>query len=164
MADESIAARAAAVTVDSVDPLAAEAVAAVSAYLAELDARFPGGFQLGEGAATADAESLRPPHGVFLLARVDDAVVGCGGLRTLGAEVAEVKRMWVDPNWRGLGLGRRLLARLEEAARGTGHRRVRLDTASELSEAIALYSAAGYHETARYNDNPYAKHWFEKVL
>jgi ribosomal protein S18 acetylase RimI-like enzyme len=72
--------------------------------------------------------------------------------------------MWIAPSARGLGLGRRLLAELEEHARRRGARAVRLETNRALVEAIALYRSAGYVETEPFNDEPYADHWFEKEL
>jgi GNAT superfamily N-acetyltransferase len=79
-------------------------------------------------------------------------------------EYAEFKRMWVDPEHRGIGVGSRILERLEEEARRGGRRKVRLDTNRSLREAQALYLRAGYHRIARYNDNPYAQQWYEKEL
>lgn len=96
--------------------------------------------------------------------RSDDATLGCGGLQRLDDRTAEIKRMWIHPDWRGLGLGGRLLARLEAAARGLGRSRVVLDTNETLTEAITMYERAGYHPIDRYNDNPYAHHWFAKDL
>jgi ribosomal protein S18 acetylase RimI-like enzyme len=72
--------------------------------------------------------------------------------------------MWVAPSARGLGLGRRLLGELEARAAGAGARVVQLETNGSLSEAIALYRAAGYREVPPFNDEPYAHHWFEKAL
>ena len=91
-------------------------------------------------------------------------VAGCGGLQQVDAATAEIKRMWIDPTRRGLGLGRRLLAHLEDVARERGYRRVVLDTNGALVEAIAMYRRAGYEAIERYNDNPYAQHWFAKAL
>ena len=90
--------------------------------------------------------------------------VGCVALKLHGDKPAEVKRMWVAPAVRGLGLGRRLLAEVEGHARAAGARTVRLETNGSLTEAIALYRAAGYREVAAFNDEPYAHHWFEKTL
>jgi ribosomal protein S18 acetylase RimI-like enzyme len=105
---------------------------------------------------------LLAPHGRFLLARQDARAVGCGGVRRLSHDTAEIKRMWVDPAARGLGVGRSLLAALERGAVELGCRAVRLDTAASLTEALALYRSAGYAEIPSYNDNPYAAHWLEK--
>ncbi len=132
-------------------------------YYAELDSRFPSGFDLALTVAAPAAE-LTPPLGLMLVARLDARAVGCGGVRRLEANAAEIKRMWIDPSARGLGIGRRLLVALELAAAELGCDTVRLDTAATLTEARALYQGAGYGEIAAYNDNPYAAHWFEKRL
>ena len=72
--------------------------------------------------------------------------------------------MWVAPDARGLGLGRRLLLELERHARAAGAKVVRLETNQTLEEAIHLYRSSGYREVAAFNDEPYAHHWFEKRL
>ena len=72
--------------------------------------------------------------------------------------------MWVAPEARGIGLGRRILRELERLARNQGVQVVRLETNRAWSEAIALYRASGFHEVAAFNDEPYAHHWFEKRL
>ncbi len=161
---------AAAVVVSPVDPADVEAVAALGRYFDELNHRFDGGFDPGD-AIIADADSFRQPNGAFLLARdstsrpdgVSDPV-GCGAVHRLDHDVAEIKRMWINPVWRGLGLGRRLLAQLEQTARNLGCSTVRLDTNSVLTEAIAMYRSNGYEPIDRYNDNPFARCWFEKPL
>ena len=111
-----------------------------------------------------DARTLRAPGGLLLLARSEGRAVACGGLRALGDGIAEVKRMWVSDDWRGAGLGGRLLRELEGHARELGHHTLRLDTNGVLGEAIAMYDRAGYRRIERYNDNPYAQVWFEKNL
>jgi ribosomal protein S18 acetylase RimI-like enzyme len=75
-----------------------------------------------------------------------------------------VKRMWVAPEVRGLGLGRRLLSELEDRARTQRLRLIRLETRDELSQAIRMYTTSGYGEVDPFNDEPYAHHWFEKSL
>ena len=104
------------------------------------------------------------PDLVYLVARLGGEPVACGGVQRLPDGAAEVKRMWVHDDWRGAGLGARMLRRLEDDAREAGYDVVRLDTNSALTEAIALYERAGYHHIERYNDNPYARAWFEKGL
>lgn len=145
-------ARAAALAFEVVPPDDPRARAAMRRYFAELADRF--GFD--PAGASHD--------GPFVVATVEGAPAAGGGLRTLPDGRAEVKRMWVDPGWRGSGLGRRLLARLEALAAATGHDRVVLDTNAALAEAVALYDRAGYTRIERYNDNPHAELWFEKHL
>jgi DNA-binding MarR family transcriptional regulator len=141
----------------------ADAVWCLEHYFAELARRFDAGFDPENGNAVG-AEEMTPPHGWFILARLDGRPVGCGALLRLGADVGEVKRMWTAPEARGLGVARRIIAALEAAARAAGVTTLRLDTNRALKEAHALYRKLGFVETARYNDNPYADHWFEKDI
>jgi GNAT superfamily N-acetyltransferase len=145
------------------DPLSADAQACLESYFAEIASRFPGGFDRQAGGAAA-VEEFVPPLGCLLLARLVGQPVGCGAIRTLSPGVGEIKRMWVSPRVRGMGVGRRLLEELELFARNRQWRAVRLDTNASLNEAIGLYLRSGYHEIDRFNDNPYAQRWFEKIL
>jgi DNA-binding MarR family transcriptional regulator/GNAT superfamily N-acetyltransferase len=155
--------RSATSSVESVDVASDEAVVAVRRYFDELDERFPTGFEPGD-ALTADLEAMRPPAGDFLVMRVETDVVACGGLQPHTRSVGEIKRMWVDPAWRGCGLAVRLLDALEDRAAELGYTEVYLDTNASLTEAIAMYERAGYRAIDRYNDNPYAQRWFAKRL
>ena len=161
LATADLLVRAATVLLEQVDPTDPDARAAVDRYFAELDRRFDTGFDPGPG---DDPALYRPPHGTFVVARSDGDPVACGGVQPLDERTAEIKRMWVHDDWRGAGLGARMLRRLEDDARAAGHDVVRLDTNSALTEAIAMYERAGYHAIGRYNDNPYARAWFEKAL
>jgi DNA-binding MarR family transcriptional regulator/GNAT superfamily N-acetyltransferase len=143
-------------------PSRREAQDCLRAYTAELAERFEEGFDPSVGPPAGTAE-FTPPAGEFLVATLDGAPVGCVGAR-FHPDVAEIKRMWVAPTARGLGLARRLLAEIEERARVHGLRATRLDTNGSLVEAIALYRSAGYREVPAFNDNPYAHHWFAKDL
>ena len=144
-----------------VDPAEADAREAVRRYIAEIAATFPTGFDPGD--PVADEPSLRRPEGAFVVAYRAGAPVAAGGVRTYDG-AAEIKRMWVDPDVRGMRLGSRLLAHLEDLAAELGHVVVRLDTNEALGPAIALYARAGYERVERYNDNPYATHFFAKRL
>ena len=144
-----------------VDARLPEAQTAVATYFAELEVLFTGGFDPGDS-LQSDCPAFDPPSGAFVLARIDDEVVGCGGLWTIEAGVGEIKRMWIAPAWRGVGLAARLLTDLEARSRAIGHQRTVLDTNEVLHDAIAMYERAGYTAIERYNDNPYAHHWFEK--
>ena len=153
--------RAANVSLEVVDPFSPAALTAMRSYFAELDARFPGGFDPGPA---VDVSSMGPPGGRFVLAMSDGTPVACGGLQRIGEAIGEIKRMWVHEDWRGAGLGTRILRRLESEAAALGYEVVRLDTNRTLTEALAMYSRAGYREIERYNDNRYAQAFFEKVL
>jgi len=154
---------ASAVQVAVCDPRHPNARRAVRAYVAELSGRFEGGWDPALSISAAD-EELTPPAGLFLVATLYADVVGCGALKFHHGAPAEVKRMWVSPAVRGLGLGRRLLAELEAHAAARRVRTLRLETNRALGEAVSLYRTAGYREVAPFNDEPYADHWFEKIL
>ncbi|MGY4767508.1 GNAT family N-acetyltransferase [Kribbella sp. CWNU-51] len=151
------------VRVGVVDPRRPEAQYCVQSYFAELGRRFDAGFDHTRSIPADNAE-LTLPAGLLLMATLHTEPVGCGGLKLHGAEPAEIKRMWVSPEARGLGLGRRLLTELEREAIAHGAPAVRLETNRNLTEAIALYRAAGYREVPAFNTEPYAHHWFEKSL
>jgi DNA-binding MarR family transcriptional regulator/GNAT superfamily N-acetyltransferase len=161
LATADLLVRAATVDIRAVHPADAAARTAVQSYFRELDERFPNGFDVGEA---NDEEAMAPGEGAFVVATSDGQPVACGGVQALGQGVGEIKRMWVHRDWRGAGLGSRLLRHLEEVAAGLGHGTVRLDTNGTLVEAIAMYERAGYRHIGRYNDNPYAQAWFEKEL
>ncbi|MDQ4053918.1 MAG: bifunctional helix-turn-helix transcriptional regulator/GNAT family N-acetyltransferase [Actinomycetota bacterium] len=154
LATADLLVRAATVRLHEVGPEHPIAAEAIGLYFAELDRRFPTGFDPGS----------RDREGTYLVATSDGRPVASGGVLDLGDGVAEIKRMWVHPEWRGAGLGSRLLRDLEQLARRLGHVVVRLDTNGTLTEAIAMYERSGYRRIERYNDNPYAQAWFEKEL
>ena len=163
LATADLLVRAATVQLRTVTPSDPAATEAVGRYFAELDARFPTGFDPGDATA-GDTVAMSPPRGVFVVATSDGEPVACGGVQEIDDRVGEIKRMWVHPDWRGAGLGSRMLAHLEDQAGRLGHRTVRLDTNGTLVEAIAMYERAGYERIERYNDNPYAQAWFAKDL
>ena len=146
-----------------IDAGSAEARWAMTQYFEELDRRFPAGFDFGDAFEEAAAR-YNDPSGAFVVAQRDEEIVGCGAVLHLDDSTSEIKRMWVAPSARGVGLGKRLLARLEDEARRAGRTTVLLDTNGSLLEAIAMYESAGYTHRDRYNDNPYAEHWFTKEL
>jgi GNAT superfamily N-acetyltransferase len=154
---------ASAVQVAACDPRHPDARSCLRAYFSELARRFDGGFDDARTLPVGEQE-FTPPAGLLLVARLHGEPVGCGGVKFRGNAPPEIKRMWVSPAVRGLGLGRRLLAELEAHAAQRGARAVRLETNRALQEAIAMYRSAGYREVAAFNDEPYAHHWFEKVL
>lgn len=145
------------------DPTTSDARWCIEQYFAELNARFDTGFDPAHS-IPADAHELVPPAGALLIARLRGQPVGCGALKFHPDAPAELKRMWVAPDARGMGLGRRILIELERHASQAGARVVRLETNRALEEAIQLYRTSGYREVAAFNDEAYAHHWFEKEL
>ena len=154
---------ASAVRIAVCDPRHPDARRAVRAYVSELSDRFEGGFDPALSISAGDDE-LTLPAGLFLIVTLYSDAVGCGALKFHPGAPAELKRMWVSPAVRGLGVGRRLLAELEAQATARGVRTLRLETNRALGEAISLYRTAGYREVGSFNDEPYAHHWFEKTL
>jgi GNAT superfamily N-acetyltransferase len=150
-------------TFSVVDAGSPESRLALERYVGELEERFPTGFD-GRQALDEAGAAFNEPSGRFVVAKLDDEIVGCGALLWLDQDTAEIKRMWVDRQRRGIGLGRRLLTHLEGEASRAGRSRVVLDTNAALTEAIAMYRASGYVAIERYNENPSAHHWFAKQL
>jgi len=127
------------------DPTTPDAQDCLQQYFAELDQRFEAGFNL-DLCIPAKAHELVAPAGALVIARLREKPVGCGALKLHGDALAELKRMWIAPAARGLGVGRRLLEELERHARQAGVGVLRLETNRALTEAIALYQNAGYRE------------------
>lgn len=145
------------------DPASADARWCIDQYFAELNARFDSGFDPSLS-LSADARELTAPQGALIVARLRGAALGCVALKFHGTSAAELKRMWVSAAARGLGVGRRLLEEAERHARESGAKALRLETNRALTEAIKLYRRSGYIEVAAFSAEPYAHHWFEKVL
>src|SRR5881628_3166523 len=95
-----------------------------------------------------------PPDGRLLLASFDGQVVGCAGLRRLSPEIAEMKRVYVRPAFRGRGLGKALVEAIVAAARLIGYRTLRLETATFMKDAQALYQSLGFHLIEPYHEIP----------
>jgi DNA-binding MarR family transcriptional regulator/GNAT superfamily N-acetyltransferase len=154
---------ASAIELAGTDPRAPAARACQRAYASELAVRFAAGYDPAQSMTVDDAE-LIPPTGLLLVASLYGEPVGCGAIILTGTGLAKIRRMWVSPAVRGLGLGRRILAGLEAHAAAAGAAAVRLETNRALTEAISLYRSAGYQEVPAFSDEHYAHHWFEKAL
>src|SRR5215208_2547152 len=154
---------AAGVEIVSVDPEHPHARYCLAEYVAELNRRAERAFDPSVG-ATALPHEVRPPAGEFFVAYRHDEPLGCGAVKHHPGGVTDIKRMWISPSARGLGLGRRLLDHLEAAARAGGARVAHIETSASLTEALALYRSAGWVEVEPFNDEPFADHWFEKEL
>jgi GNAT superfamily N-acetyltransferase len=144
----------------------------LSRYFTERERTFPS----SHGAYTVnlpDPSRFVPPAGDFVVAELDDVPVGCGGVRRIEDAVGpddrpivrfEIKHLYLDADARGRGAGRALLAELERRAVALGAERLVLDTNESLTAAGNLYRTSGYVETAPYNDNPNATHWYAKEV
>jgi putative acetyltransferase len=99
-----------------------------------------------------DPDEVAGGRGTFLIVYREGTPIGCGALRLLDAETAELKRMYVIPTARGTGLGRRLLTALENEARELGVRRLVLETGVRQEPALALYRATGFHPIPLYGE------------
>ena len=144
------------------------ATALVEELLADLNARYAVWAEAAgseESQAQSDdayivevtAAMVTRPSGAFVVAWLGGEPVGCGALRPAGLDgTADVKRMYTRPAARRRGVGRLVLARLEEIARELDYSRARLETGSEQPEAIAMYEQAGWHRITTFG--PYADH------
>lgn len=121
----------------------------IDALNAELSAVYP---EPGATHFQLSPQEVAGGRGTFLIVYADGTPVGCGALRLLDAETAELKRMYVSPASRGRGLGRRLVAALEAEARLLGIRRLVLETGVRQTAAIALYRATGFQPIPLYGE------------
>src|SRR5579859_5126228 len=154
---------AAGVQITPVDPEHPDAQYCLAEYVAELNRRSTRGFDPSVG-ATALPHEVRPPLGQFFVAYLHGEPIGCGAVKHHPDAPAEIKRMWIAPQARGLGLGRRLLETLEACAVAHGAEVAHIETSAVLTEALALYRSAGWVEVPAFNAEPFADHWFEKRL
>lgn len=151
------------ITFVEADPREERARYCLGEYYAELARRFENGFEVSLSADPQAGDMVRP-RGAFILAMSDGLPIGCVGLKGTDKGYAEVKRLWVAPSARGLGLARRLMEITEDTARDLAITTLRLDTNRALPEAIAMYRKSGWTEIGRFNDDPYPDVFFEKRL
>ena len=151
------------IVVEELDPRSNQARYCLLQYYEELDRRFETGFDVSLS-RDPDARDMVRPRGSFIAALLDETAVGAVGLKGSGDGSAEIKRLWVAPCARGLGLGRRLMDAAENIARQLSIEYLRLDTNSVLQEALNLYRASGWTQIERFNDDPYPDIFFEKRL
>ncbi len=151
------------IAISEVDPEDPRVKNCMAQYYAEIAAIFETDFDPAQ-ASPPDANDMRRPNGVFLLAVSDGLPVGCVAVKGEGNGLGEIRRMWVSPAARGLGLAKQLMAEIEDKARALGIHTLRLDTNGKLIAARRLYENMGWSEIDRYNDNVYAEHFFEKKL
>jgi GNAT superfamily N-acetyltransferase len=139
------------------DPAAAALVAAMVEEMGAL-------YEPGLSRSPTTPADFSPPGGGFLVLSEAGRPVAGGGVKRLDERACEIKRMYVVPEARGRGVGRELLAALEELARDLGYAVARLDTGPKQPGAQRMYERAGYAAVPDYNGNPYASFWGEKAL
>ena len=106
---------------------------------------------------------FEPPNGRLALAFESGTAIGTAAMHTIGPGTAEIKRMWVDPEYRGAGVGRALLARLIADAGTAGYQRIRLDSPDFMTNAHALYRSSGFTDIEPYPESEipdeHKSHW-----
>lgn len=122
-------------------------------------------FQRFDEELNAVREQYGPPSGALVLAYAAERAVGCAGVRSKGAGIAELKRMYVQPEYRGHQLGRLLLERSVAIATDLGYEKLRLDTLASMTGARRLYESFGFEVIPAYYANPHADAiYMEKTL
>ncbi|MFF2275768.1 GNAT family N-acetyltransferase [Agromyces sp. NPDC058126] len=154
--------------ISRLDPADPTAVVILRRYLDDIITRYYGraatDAEIDEELAQGDDDELQGDRGAFFVASEAGQPLGCAGARYLDADTAELTRVFVAPEARGLGLGAVLVRTVEDAATRSGRTTIRLDTRNDLVEARALYAKLGYAEVTPFNESPYAEHWFAKSL
>lgn len=138
------------VSISAISPYDEAATVLIDELVSELTSRYAD--RDDDEATSFHPEDVMVPRSAFLLATINGAPVGCGALRPINDEVAELKRMYVRKEARGEGVGRALLAELERLAIGFGYHRLVLETGVRQPEAIALYEGRGFARIANYAD------------
>ncbi len=151
------------ITIAPIDPEAPVAKACLADYFALLSERVAGISAAHVPDPDPQAGHYRPPVGTFLVAWSDGLPLGCVSLKTINTTTGEVKRLWIAPSARGMGLARRMMTAIEAEARTMGLTRLRLDTNAAQTAAITLYRTTGWQDAKPYSDFP-ATRWFEKRL
>lgn len=137
------------------EALDAESLAACASLMAEYGRMLPAPLQPGPGELALPGAYVRP-SGRLLLARIAGEPAGCVALRALTAQDGEMKRLFVRPDYRGMGFGRMLAECAIDEARAIGYRTLKLDTLPTMEAARAMYTALGFKDCPPYNDNPVA--------
>ena len=152
------------VTVSAESPLGKDAAVLLKKVAEEIYSRYS---ENGEhGTDSFKARDVTVPRSVFIVARLDGRPVACGALRPKSEYVAEVKRMYTEPDVRGRGVARRVLSALEKQARDFGYESIVLETGVRQPEALKVYEAMGYKRIACYDEfaNSELSVCFEKQL
>ncbi|MCU0448155.1 MAG: GNAT family N-acetyltransferase [Microscillaceae bacterium] len=112
------------------------------------------GFQGFASELVQIAQQYQATDGGIVLLMLDNEAIACAGLRRIDAHIAELKRMYIRPAFRGQGLGKLVLNAIIKLAQSLDYQYIRLDTLASMTEAIGLYEAFGFYEIAPYRYNP----------
>lgn len=137
------------ITIEHAELSSASSRGLIAALNAELCSAYA---EPGANHFALDPAEVAPGRGAFLVVVLDGKPVGCGAVRLLDDETGELKRMYVAPELRGRGLGRRLVAALEAEALALGARRLVLETGVRQESALALYRNTGFHRIPLYGE------------
>lgn len=149
-------------TVTPERPDTADAVALIDELEQELDGQYPSHSRHGYS-----VEKLLKQNVAFFVTRVDGESAGCGGVQLFGSEYGELKRMYVRPKFRGLGLAKLMLEQLEAYARTNGVTLLRLETGIHQHAAMALYEHMGYRSIGpfgEYWDDPNSRFYEKQIM
>jgi putative acetyltransferase len=138
-----------------------EATALIAELEAYLEPLYPRESRHGYSVEKLIAEGV-----AFFLIRNDGAAVGCGGIQLMGAEYGEIKRMYVRPQFRGLGFAKLMLNHLADFARSHGVGTLRLETGIHQQEAIALYEQMGFEQIppfGEYKEDPLSRFYEKRI-
>jgi putative acetyltransferase len=139
-----------------------DAIALIAELEAHLEPLYPSESRHGYA-----VEKLIAQNVAFFLIRHDGEPAGCGGVQLFGTEYAELKRMYVRPKFRGLGLAKAMLSHLADHAKGQGVDLLRLETGIHQHAAIALYEGDGFRAIppfGEYKDDPLARFYEKRIL
>jgi ribosomal protein S18 acetylase RimI-like enzyme len=99
-------------------------------------------------------EKYDEPDGAFFIAKENDNIIGCAGLKKMDDKTCEMKRLFVNDKYRGKGLGKKLVEMIIEAAKSKNYEKMQLDTLNTMENALAIYYKAGFYEIEPYYNNP----------
>jgi ribosomal protein S18 acetylase RimI-like enzyme len=110
-------------------------------------------------------KKYKEPDGTFIIAKDNDNVVGCVGLRKLDENICEMKRLFVNDKYKGKGIGKKLVEIIIEEAKYKNYRKIRLDTLKTMENALKIYYKNNFYEIEPYYDNPNTDVvYIEKIL
>jgi len=110
-------------------------------------------------------EKYKEPDGSFIVAKDGNTIIGCVGIRKLEENICEMKRLFVNDHYKGLGIGRELVEKIIEEAKIKNYKKMRLDTLSTMEAALKMYYNNDFYNIKPYYNNPNTNaQYLEKIL